>query len=248
MDIVIPLVEHTGNNFAELRFALRSYEKYMPHSRVIIVGPAIPEWMRESMQRGECDLCCFVDSSDPKFREANIFLKVRNYVEKVNDEDDFIFANDDYYLLREWNPLPPYPHKGKLSVNLFGRSNDDPYRKVIRNTIKLVGDDANNLDVHAPMVMNPKIFKRVFGDRSKPEEYATRIVDWRTPFGFLFKTLYGQHFPDYPSVDIKFNLLRDVNEDVLADLPFFTTNDPACGAKLEEILTKLFPNPSRYEQ
>lgn len=247
MDVVIPLHEATANNYAELRFSLRSYDLYLNHSRIVIIGPTLPDWLMAAAKCGDVLFMCFIDSADPKFRDANIFLKVREYIEKVNRDDDFIFANDDYFLLRPWNPYPPYPHKGPLKINKDMRRLDDPYRKVISNTMNIVGN-VDNLDVHAPMVMNPKIFKKVFSDRSNPDEYTKRTIDWRTPFGFLFKTLYGQHFSTYKGIDVKFNIMKDVDPAAIVDLPYFTTNDMACGENLEMLLTSLYPNKSRYEE
>lgn len=248
MDIVIPLSEETGTNFAELRFALRSFELYLPHSHLVLVG-GLPEWLWPAAKQNLLTHIAFVDSNDPKFREANIFLKVRHYIEKFNESDDFIFCNDDYYLTKEWNPFPPYPHKGTLRDCLKLRSTMDPYRKTISNTIQLIGSEIFNLDVHAPMCMHPELFKKVFGDRTKKEEYEKRLVKWATPYGFLFKTLYGCHHAIKKEItkDVKFNLLKDVPTTLHPDVEFFSSNDPAYGPKLEKLLLKLYPKPSRYE-
>src|SRR5579859_1994320 len=131
MDIVIPLIENTGNNHAELRFALRSFEMYLPHDRVYLIGYK-PDWCNDNI-----DWLPFRDDQQPKFREANIYLKVRYFIDKLQlkDHDDFIFCNDDYFLLRAWDSNPPYPNKGTLYDTIKSRVSFDPYRKTISNTI-----------------------------------------------------------------------------------------------------------------
>lgn len=242
MDIVIPILAATHNNYAELRFALRSFEKYMPHDDVVLIG-AQPDWFNGKRA------FLFRDDPDPKYREANIFLKLQWYIRNHNDGGEFVYANDDHFLLTEWDGLPPYPTKGTIGQAMASRSDLDPYKKTIRNTVNLLGHGALNYDVHAPMSMDPRLFKDRFFE--KEEGLPNKIVWKGKQWGYLFKTLYGQNFPHYAAGDNKINeptsaadTLTMVENGVY---PFFSTSDKAFNMDMVDALLTLFPNPSRYE-
>lgn len=251
MDLVIPLLPASANNHTELRYALRSFEKFLPHDRLILIG-GHPNWLVFDNVVN----IPFRDDPQPPFREANIYLKIKYYVEKISKGDPFIFANDDYFLLAPWKADEPYPNKGSLSDAVKSRGELDPYRKTIKNTARLIGYDAPNLDVHAPMTVYPEIFSRVFGHSNAGKQAATQHpIQWGTPFGFLFKSLYGQNFETLKSIDLKFNKPEEFNswiarepDSELSTAPFFSTNDPAITERtIDEVFEVLYPNMSRYE-
>lgn len=248
MQIVIPLIkEDTTTNYGELRYALRSFVKFMPHDGVTIIG-GLPNWINPK----KVTHIPFTDDKQPKYREANIYLKIRYFIEKDKTGPEFIFANDDHFLLTHWNPLPPYPHKGSLRASLVMRSDLDPYRKTIGNTIRLLGDGALNLDVHAPMAMDPELFLRIFGKDAKDRNHA---IQWgNTPYGYLFKSLYGQMHASYLSPDIKINEpitggtgIHDTLVRLTDDIEFFSISDRAFNIEMAELLQILYPTKSEYE-
>lgn len=237
MDIVIPIREATHNDYAELRFALRSFEKFVPHTDIVLIG-AKPKWFKNGRS------FAFTESPDPKYREANIFRKLEWYVNKHNDGSEFIYANDDHFVLQPWTGLPPYPVKDSLTKSITSRSSIDPYVKSIKNTASIVGHDEYDYDVHAPMCMDPELFKECFAG-----------VDWTKPWGYLLKTLYGRHFdytcttPDYkinePIAPSAFH--NFITELEYTEQPFFSTSDKAFDFVMMDILISLFPDPSKYE-
>ena len=131
MDIVIPLIEWSVNNFSELRYALRGFEKHI-HSidKVYIVGPLLPEWAQN------VEHIFFKDDEDPRFREWNIYMKLMEYGKDKNS--DFIYTNDDHFLLKRWDDFG-YNFKSSLKQTLNQKDYGDPYRKTILNTIDVIG-------------------------------------------------------------------------------------------------------------
>lgn len=245
MDIVVPIKEATHNNYAELRFALRSFEKYIAHDDVVLIG-AQPNWFKNGRT------FAFRDDPDPKFREANIFLKLQWYVKNHNDGSEFVYANDDHFVLSQWDGLPPYPTKGTLANALASRNDLDPYKKTIGNTINLLGHQAFNYDVHAPMSMHPKVFADKFFE--KEESLPNKIVWKGKQWGYLLKSLYGQGFQQYDAQDFKINEPIQGGVDffvnslsALTGLEYFSTSDKAFDMNMVDALLTLFPNPSRYE-
>lgn len=253
MDIVIPLSQWTGTNHAELRYALRSFVKFLPHDNVVIIGHK-PKWIKE------ITYIPYRDDPQPDFRESNIFLKIRYFVERNPEVENFVFANDDHFLLKSFQ-AHPYLIKGSLKECYDQRDPKDPYRKTIDNTIKLIGTGlVGNYDIHTPMVFSSKEFIKIF---LKPEREATvnrpeepNRIKWTTRYGYLFKTLYG-HFslstaPKRIHADFKINQpLRDVVPGeipaIFQDIPFFSTSDMAFDERMEGILKLMFPEKSKYE-
>lgn len=239
MDIVIPLHEWSGTQNAELRYALRSFEKYIPHDRVVLIGFQ-PKWVQGVVHLP------FHDDSQPAYREANIYLKLQHYIKSAHCTGDFIFTNDDHYILNEYDPAPPYPHKGTLLESFLKRSAGDPYRKTIDNTIKIGSNKYYNYDIHAPMLINPKIFTEVFNRKA---------INWGVKFGYLLKSLYGEGFePGGQVLDLKFMEPASGDPKALLDelmaveVPFFTTSDKAFNDVMIAALDMLYPDKSRYEK
>lgn len=250
MDLVIPLLEGSGNNYAELRYSLRSYEKYLPHDRLVLIG-ACPSWI--DLENPNVLYATFRDDPNPKYREANIFLKMKYYFMRIMDGHEHaecIFANDDYFLQAPYDPIP-FPYKGTLYECYSKRSQFDDYKTAIGNTIKILGGDALNLDVHYPMLMDKEIFIKVFGDYKDLVAQSKNKIQWTTPYGFLFKTLYGSRVAStsWSFADIKFNKAIDLltyynNEGLKYN---FSTQDMALIEETEFIFEELYPIPSRYE-
>lgn len=240
MDIVIPLHEWSGTKNAELKYALRSFEKFLPKTdRLILIGFK-PDWITNAT------LIPFRDDPQPAFREANIFLKLQQYLKTIGSEqEEFIYTNDDHFLLKPFDPRPPYPHKGTLLESFNKRRPDDPYRKCIDNTIKITSNKLLDFDVHAPMLINSSIFTDVF---------ARKRVNWATKYGYLLKTLYAEGFRGYQVLDLKIMQAsdKDANEMLeelkAADLSFFTTSDQAFNPTMNLMLELLLPEKSKYEK
>lgn len=242
MDIVIPLHEWSGTDNAELRYALRSFEKFMPHDRVVLVGFQ-PKWAKNVTH------IPFRDDNQPAFKDANVFLKLRHYVEKVGVGDDFIYANDDHFLLKNYDPGPPFPHKGTLLESFNKRRADDPYRKMIDNTIKVSSNKCFDYDVHAPMLIFPEHFEKAF---SNPN------IKWQVKFGYLLKSLYAKDLVSedysYRTLDLKImepsekEPIEILDELRAAGLSFFTTSDKAFNNNIEAMLRLYLPDKSKYEK
>lgn len=173
MDVVIPLTK-CRDNF-ELRYALRSFDKWYSPDRVVLVG-GCPEWFNgEHIEH---------DDYHALFKEKNIHDKVKKGAALLGG--DFMMCNDDHFALA---PYPGLHHKGKLKNTLKGRNLNGTYGRLLINTIEWFGD-VDNYDTHCPMVMNLAGILNI-------------KVDWSIHNGFGFKTSYvysnglsGTYFED----------------------------------------------------
>jgi len=86
--IVYPLTKQI--DYTELRYSLRSIEKYLtPPFEVIIVGDTMPDWINNVTQIELADV-----KGQPNFSVRRKVLAALEYAE------EFLFMNDDIYLLQ----------------------------------------------------------------------------------------------------------------------------------------------------
>jgi hypothetical protein len=135
MDLVVPLGPGSRHNNIELRYALRSFELYLPHDRVIIVGER-PEWLQNITHIPFPHKPCFEN------RVQNIYNKIMAAFEIT---DKMIFCNDDHFILQPIEEMP-YHHKG-----LMTGWKADSYGRLLLNTLQAY-PDCLNFDTHCPII------------------------------------------------------------------------------------------------
>lgn len=173
MVAVIPLLNRSRNNYIELRYALRSFEKHLGVNSCILVG-GLPEWYNG-------DRIPYPDANSMLTKERNIFDKLKAGAELVKE---FLFANDDHYV---FTPYWGLHHKGLLSE--CAKVKHGSYGRTLRNTIDAFGD-VENYDTHCPMIMTA-------------EQVNNVRVNWGVPCGVGVKSsvvhsngLKGSYYPD----------------------------------------------------
>lgn len=233
MDIVLPLGKGSINNNLELRFCLRSIEKYVADvENVFIIGER-PDFLRNTVHVSA------IDMQGHEYKERNIFSKIMLACNDPRVSDDFLFFNDDHFLLRPWL-ADTFHHRETLKEMQFNRIVKDAYYKAICNTVAFIGGDAFNFDVHCPIVYNKERFKRTVGR-----------ADWYKKGGFLIKSVYCAMNGIVGSLvqDLKISKPFSPREIrlMLRDRPYFSCSDHGLNKPLRDYLHELFPNPSRYE-
>ena len=195
MVVLIPLLNESRNNYFELRYALRSFEKWLNPSSVLLVG-GCPHWYKG-------DHIPHKDYYAPD-KEKNIFDKLKAGAEVINGE--FMFCNDDHFLLDRYQGLH---HKGPMDYTVTTYRIDGSYRKTLNNTMDRFGDMIYDYGTHYPMKMNTNGVNRI-------------KLDWTIQYGYEVKTSYcytnhefGIFFPD-----AKYNHIPK-----LIERPYFSTSD-----------------------
>ena len=95
MDVVIPLGGPQNNAHNELRYTLRSIEKYMQDlGRVFVVG-TLPEWLTNVEHIAVDDFC-----ADPV---KNVMQKIRAVCDDARVSADFLLAHDDTFALKDFS-------------------------------------------------------------------------------------------------------------------------------------------------
>lgn len=220
MDAIIPLLNKSPNNFQELRYSLRSLDKWLNPDNVILVGGK-PDW--------------YTGTHIPHADVDSMYWKEKNICDKVlagcaASSENFIYTNDDFFVFA---PYWGMHHKGTVLSTMEKKSPAGSYYKLLENTVKLFGAGCLNYDTHCPIIMSRSGVK-----------YMASKLDWSVKFGYGFKTsfVYSMGMEDigtyYP--DAKYQFIPDV-----IDRPYISTED---SVRNLHVLDKYFPHKSRFEK
>ena len=227
MDLVYPLGTGSYWNNNELRFSLRSVEKHLSNvNKVWIIGIA-PDWLQNVNHIPYTDHV-------GKAPDYNMMKKLRRACQEVELSEDFLYMNDDHYLLSDFdaNAFPSYYH-GTIEQYLKGRGLDG-YGKRCRNTLKsLNGNPTNYYDIHYPIQLNKKAFRELVVD----------AVDWNVPHAYIIKSLYANklQIESVEALDYKTNAIPPPEAKVFSSYPHMKD-----AVKL--YLNEQFPTQSKYER
>lgn len=232
MDIVIPLGKGSKHNNLELRYALRSIDKFFPHlpAHVFIVGER-PDFIQNVIHIPA------YDTPESRWKEQNIFMKVMQAIEDNRLRDDFVLFNDDHFLLEPFTGL--YYDNGYLEDSLASRTLHESYANTIRNTMRMYPDGLD-FDVHCPMKMNKGLFRTWVAK-----------ADWHIPFGFSIQSLYGNGCVRvsefHTDCKIRHSLPSEKILKMIERWSFFSIGDDALNDEMKLVLAELYPNKSAYE-
>lgn len=236
IDIVIPLGSKSLWQDNELRFALRSIEKYAKNYREIIVIGNKPEWLKNVIH---------IPFEEKWQKEKNIYLKIVKACRSPSITADFLFTNDDIILLKEIDCVRyPFYFKGILAQSINKQYCDPEYLASLHNTAAALQKRnyaQNNFDTHCPIIYNKQLFIE-----------AMSKYNWNANYGYVIKSLYsntlgikGQYARD---LKIELAYCRSEIEEKIQGRDVFSFGDGALNYQLKQFLYHLFPHPSKYEK
>lgn len=235
--IVIPYA--TGStasrwNDTELRYCLRSIERYLKgYGEIFLVGAA-PRWLQN------VTVIPATDHDKTYYKERNIFNKIILACQDERVTDDFLFMNDDHFLLSEFEARAfPYYYDGNLKQHA---ERTDPYATTVKNTIEQIGTDlVEYSDIHTSILYNKGRF-----------QFWLKDIDWGKKYGYCIKTLYAStgDLADTVYPDLKITGAKSATEikGLIKDRLFFSTNDNCRDGVMEAVLQELYPKKSSYER
>lgn len=237
--IVIPVKTDTKNNYKELVYALRSLEKNLNgFGDIWIIGEKI------SSLKGLKYINC-KDDSKGMYKERNIFRKIMKAVEHPEVTEDFIFLNDDHYLLKQFDTEAlPFYYKSTLEETMAKNLGD--YRKSVNHTRKYLIQNHKptlDFDTHFPIVYNKQKFLDTF---------VCNGIDWDRQFGYVIKSLYCNmnniegEFGGDCKIQHSMSYTEIVNK--IGDKSFFSTSDGCMNRDMIKYLNEQYPNKSIYEK
>lgn len=252
IDIVIPLGKGSQWENNELRYSLRSLEKFGRNVGKVFVVGEMPKFIKASARingwSGQVfeNTVTYIPHVDKYGHERNIMEKVLAACKDERVSDNFLFWNDDFFLTDfiDCENYPNYYH-GTLEQRASERLKSDGYGISIRNTLD-VFKDSNQIffDIHCPIVYNKGQFLN-----------SVPLLDWTKGNGYIIKSLYANTWFENSDIyfempDLKFNKVISKTE-IRAKLEgrhIFSVADSGLFRDMKETIKELYPIPSQYEQ
>lgn len=243
MDIVIPY-KNTGEGL-ELRFALRSIEKYLKGfdvsendhrgtDNIWIVGE-LPTWLRERTENNHFYRVSNILHDDASGRKQyNIMRKLFAASTDECVSKKFIYWNDDHFLLKPLhvNEIKPWYH-GTLKDALEKSTNR--YHTAVLNTLNHFGN-IKNFDIHVPCVFEKEKIHQLYRLEWGSNEY-------------IIKSSYFNDSEGEEMTDCKINApkTKEAIEERIKDRLFFSVGPNGLRSQMIKKLNELYPDKSKYE-
>lgn len=243
MDLLYVIGTGSKHNNAELKYSLRSIEKYCTgYDRIFIVGYK-PDFLNDNV--------IFVPCEDKynEYKHKNILNCIQTAVDTTDISEDFVLQSDDHYYCKpyDFNKIPIY-YKGLLLDFVSPKSTCPRYHTslvVTRRILEHYGLPVLNGASHCGTRFNKTLFKSV---------EDTIIKDaYNNPWGIEPSAMMAALINKYQGLPYIYRRdckARDCsNEQVLnekiGDSFCFSCYEKAFN---EELMEKLYPNPSKYER
>jgi hypothetical protein len=232
VDIIIPLNNRSQQKNIELRYCLRSIEKYLSGVGNIFIVGYCPEWATGVIHLP------FEEDPRNRFRDRNIMLKMAAACKDERVSDNFLMVHDDHFLLSDYEVGAfPYYHMGPMNEG------HGQYGETKQNTKSLLSftESFNNYDCHCPILFNKQLFMR-----------SVALADWSKWYGYCLKTLYcvmngieGELIDD---IKIRMPLTAEEIRVSIASRKWFSIGDRCFQpGGMMDVLNELYQNKSKYE-
>lgn len=245
IDIVCPLGKNSKWFDNELKYSLRSIEKFGKNiGRIFIIGEYPDFLLAEFLS---CDLY-HIPSTDKYGHERNIHEKIKIACLDERISENFLFWNDDFFLTQEID-LEQYPYyeNGTLRNQIDKRIRFDGYRFSLQNTedfLRQRGLFTMMHDIHCPIIYNKKKYLNLMEQ-----------VDWTARGGYVIKSLYANYYKEKIVFmeDLKFteSIGLDEIKTKIKDRHIFSIADTVmmCPSKtMKTFLEESYSNKSKYEK
>lgn len=238
MDVVYILGSGSVWKNNELRFSLRSLEKFISGVGTVYVVGNRPDWLVNVVHLPFPDLYTC--------KERNIMLKVAHACGHPDLSDRFLHVHDDHFALApgEAADVPNW-----ACGSLLRMSRPDPrggrshWREAVKNThdaLTAKGLPGHNFDIHYPIIF----------DKTRYPEIMDRY-NWDLERGFVVKSLYANTLQMDPVFihDRKINDRLSMSElvDRLRGVPWFSVGNKGLTNNMQALMYALYPEPSKYE-
>lgn len=217
----------------EIRYSLRSAEKFFSHGPVFLIGEC-PEWIRNVQH---------IPAEDP------YSVKVRNGIHKItvaarehSVPERFVLMNDDFFFLRPVQSIEPFYRRTLIDAKREHPTRTGAYFMAMRKTYERLQElgikDPLDYSLHIPIVYEKAKILEVVEKMGEPAE------------GYLFRTAYGNIHKIGGSLrkDVKIRYYEQLYRGWMENSDMFSTTDELIESpKFKKKMLTLFPDPSQYE-
>lgn len=240
IDCLIPLGTGSRHQDFELRMCLRSIEKHLKGvGNVFLVGEK-PDWVQNVIHIPA------KDNPNNWNRARNIYDKIlfgirydySDFYEHISLSDNFLFMNDDHYLLNDYEAGEfPYYHRGSIRGMDYG--NNRPQVMQMDNTDRLFVRSIKDFDIHCPIIYNKEKFPK------------SSFNKW-PEHGYGIKSMYCavNQIEGEEMADLKFKepLMKESIYRALEGRDWFSIGDKCLkSGAMKEVLETIYPDKSKYE-
>ncbi len=237
MDILYILGTGSFWNNNELRYSLRSLEKYAKNvNRIFITGDVKPSFIKDNV--------IFNQVSDISQPAINSLHKILWTIENTDISENFLFMNDDFFLLKDID-ITKYPFYCKGILKNINNNNTE-YRQSMVDTYNYLVDkkiNTNNYEVHAPIVYNKKDFIAL-------KDFWLDCI--KTKYGMLHRSIYCNYYykPITNRRDCKLYTVCNENDvkRQIKDFNCFSISDKVIKSGVEMYLAHTLPNKCKWER
>ncbi len=219
MKVAIPYKHSYGA--LELKYCLRGIEKYINNPEIILIGD-LPKCIQNVTH------IFYKDRPELKWKERNIYEKL------LLVKDDFLFFNDDHFLLQPFNF--EYHYSGTIEEKRIEYSKN-PFAKTLQNTLDVFGN-IKNYYRHQPILIMNHILKQI-------------NLDWNKEWGYCVKSIYcylaGIEGKEYPDLKIRMPTTEKKILELIKGRQYFSTENGAMNRDMVRVLEGLYPVKSIYE-
>lgn len=230
-------------NEYELRWSLRSIEKYAKGVDRIFVAGVLPDFLNPD----EVILVPVEQKEVHNHHEKHIQLDntLKYVLDNYDISDEFLLSMDDHYLLKEVD-YNNYQNGVKHYKYLWDYFNDDanPYHNFIAHTARLLKNlnlPINAFILHKNFKLNKNIIYELW--EKYPELHTIGVETWafslnyqysKNPFEFKVEE-------DCKLVNVDYDYIINLDRD------WFSSFDMTDYCKMFKAMNKLYPNKSKYE-
>lgn len=236
-DLVYILGSESRWSDNEIRYSLRSAEKFFDFGRVFVVGE-IPEWMTGVVH---------LPVRDPFSNKLkNARSKYLAACAERSLSAEFVLMNDDFFFLERTDEIPAYS-RGTLAGMIERHPTQKGYyfdaMRATRHRLDGMGvDPVLDFEVHAPMVFDKARLASIAGMVGEEKPYLLR-----TCYGNL-ANLEREDMSRAALNDFKAANLTEFVHQTSRTRPFLSINDAlVASVEFRTWIARKFPKPSRFE-
>jgi hypothetical protein len=221
----------------ELRYSLRSVDKFLKNYRNVFIFGECPIFINRS------SVIHVPHQDTSRDKAVNIKNKLMSVCCHPDVSEDFMFFNDDYFLLKDVDATS-YPYLWKCDLDHTLSINRSLYRHHVQSTINVLTENGlptKNFDTHKPIIYNKqKLWDVIFK------------YNWEGRAGYTMRSLYCNTLGiegEY-RLDCKFNVpMHDVRlEQKVTGEDCFSIDDRCIGMFLKRFMERTYSEPSRFER
>ena len=243
MDLLYLLGPGSKHDNVELKYSLRSIEKYcIGYDRVFVVGQR-PEWLTNvEYYFCEDDLGC---------SHKNMMKKILFACKNTDISEDFVMQADDHFYVKpyDFNQIAPY-ERGELPTKFKEIEVAPTYRTSLidtRNFLSSHGYPIRNCSQHCGIWFKKSLWLQIEEEILKPAfEFPYGLESSTIMCAAMNKHLEIPYVYRHDKKIKKFDNEEHLKERI-GDNFCFSIYDGAFLYGIEEILAKWFPEKSKYE-